>query len=558
MDLSLNPNHLKRYQELARLFMKYGRSDLLNMNGSDLTMAEEKQKPEAVQDPKAEDLADDLERMGPIYVKMGQVLSSRSDLLPPEYVKALSRLQDDIEPFSFAEVEKTVENELGVKISKAFLEFDSTPLATASLGQVHKAVLRDGRPVVVKVQRPEIRQQVAEDLEVLHSIADFMDSHTAAGKQYHFSEVLDEFQRTLARELDYKKEANNLREIGENLKEFDTIIVPAPVEDYTTSRVLTMDYVHGRKITELGPLARLEMDGSRLAEDLFRAYLQQILVDGFFHADPHPGNIFVTDDYKIALIDLGMVGRITPGMQEQLLKLILAVADGRADDVTETILSIGTRLPEFDEAAYKSRMTEIITRNQNASTQEIQIGTVLMDFTRTASETGVRLPSELTMLGKTLLNLDELGRILDPDFNPNDAIRRDAAEITRQRLAKSLSPANIFAAAMEAKEFAQEMPRRVNKILDSLANNQLKIEVEAIDEQTLIEGAQKIANRITTGLILAALIVGASMLMRVQTRFQLFGYPGLAMICFLFAAGMGFWLLVMILLNDRKTGRGSG
>ena len=268
-------------------------------------------------------LADDLEAMGPTYVKLGQVLSSRSDLLPEPYLKALARLQDKVKPFPFAEVEQIITAELGVRISKAFASFDPQPIAAASLGQVHSATLRDGRRVVVKVQRPNIRKQIADDFEVLDQIAEFVDAHTELGRRYRFLKILDEFRSSIRQELNYDREAQNLIVLAANLKEFELIQVPQPVPDYSSRCVLTMDYVQGRKITSVGPLRRLEMNGAPLAEELFRAYLKQVLVDGMFHADPHPGNVFLTDDGHIALLDLGMVGYTTPGMQENLLKLLL-------------------------------------------------------------------------------------------------------------------------------------------------------------------------------------------------------------------------------------------
>lgn len=552
MAISLKPEHIKRYRDMARLFIKYGHSDIVVESGLDQALVEEDRKEGKPVDPKAEELATDLEKMGPIFVKLGQVLSSRPDLLPASYVQALTRLQDKIEPFDFTEVERIVQEELGVRLSKAFGTFNREPEAAASLGQVHRATLRDGREVVVKVQRPGIRAQIAEDMEAMHEIAEFVQNHTEMGARYKPMELLDEFKRNLIRELDYRQEGKNLEQIAQNLREFTDIVVPRPVDDYTTSRVLTMDFIHGRKITDLSPLVHLSIDGSRLAESLFRAYLNQILVDGFFHADPHPGNVFITDDGRIALIDLGMIGRVSPSMQEQLLKFLLAISDGRSDDAADISIRIGEQREHFNEYEFRRRVSDIVASQQNATVQDIQIGRSMLEFTQIAGDCGIRMPTELTMLSKTLLNLDELGRTLDPKFNPNDSIRRNSSDITNRRLAKSVSPANMFSGLMEAQEFAREMPRRVNRILDSLATNQLRFHVDAIDEGTLIEGFQKVANRITTGLILAALIIGASMLMDVESSFRIFGYPGLAILCFLAAAGGGFWLVIGIMVNDRE------
>ena len=503
MGISLKPEHLKRYSQIARLMMKYGRSDLVKHAGLDEALTDEAVPEEAAAPPEAHELAEDLEKLGPTFIKLGQLLSTRVDIVPVAYAEALSRLQDDVEPFPSDEVERIVEEELGVRISKAFAEFEIQPMAAASLGQVHRAKLRDGRPVAVKVQRPGIREVVMHDMEALEELADFMDRHTEAGRRYEFTQILGEMRRSLVRELDYRQEASNLATLGENLAAFERIIVPEPVADYTTSRVLTMDYVRGRKITKIGPLARLEMDGEGLGEALFEAYLQQILVDGFFHADPHPGNVFLTDDRRLALIDVGMVGRITPDLQDKLLRLLLAISEARGEDAANLLVELGERRARFDNESFRREITHLVVEHHNVSAENLQIGRVVIELTRSAADNGLRVPSQLTLLGKTLLNLDQVGRTLD-----------------------------------------------------SVADNQLEVNVKLTNAATIMEGLQKIANRIATGAILASLIIGASMMMRVETSFRILGYPGYAAILFTAAVAGGFIMVADIVLHDRRSRRG--
>ena len=551
MAVSLKPSHLKRYKDIAVLLVKYGRGDLASGLGVEAEIARPAGRSKETA-PRAEELARDLEQLGPTFIKIGQLLSTRADLLPVEYIEALSRLQDDVLPFPFAEVERIVSEELGLRISKAFADFEATPLAAASLGQVHRATLRDGRAVAVKVQRPGIREQIAEDLDSFKEIAQLLDRHADAGRLYQLERVVDEFRKTILRELDYRLEAQNLVSLRENLRDFDRILVPEPVEDYTTSRVLTMEFVSGRKITALSPLTKLEIDGAQLAEELHRAYLKQILIDGFFHADPHPGNVFLTDDGRLALIDLGMVARISGDMQESLLKLLLAVSDGRGDEAADRAAVIGEKLETFDETEFRRRVAELVGALQHARLEQIQIGRVVLEVSRLSANAGMRLPPELAMLGKTLLHLDEIGRTLDPTFDPNASVRRNAARLMQRRMAKSASPANLYASLLEAKDFVEKLPGRVNKVLDILASNQLRVDVNAVDERMLIDGLHKIANRIALGLILAALIVGAALLMQVPTAFRILGYPGLAIFFFLAAALGGVALVVSILASDRR------
>ena len=550
MGISLKTEHLKRYKNIAWLMMKYGRSDLVKAAGLETVLSDESESENVP--PEAESLADDLEKLGPTFIKLGQLLSTRADLLPLPYMRALARLQDEVEPFSFEEVESIITSELGVRISKAFSDFDPVPIAAASLGQVHRAAMRDGRSVAVKVQRPGIREQIADDLDAFSEVAQLLDNHTEAGKRYEFRKVLEEFRKTLLKELDYKQEAKNLIVMSENLSDFDSLVIPLPIEDYTTSRVLTMDYIHGQKITSLSPLKRIDIDGDELARQLFRGYLRQILVHGFFHSDPHPGNVFLTDDGRIALLDLGMVGRISPGMQEKLFQLLLAISEGRGDEAANILISMGEATEMFNEREFRRVVGDLVMVHQGAELAQMEVGTIMLEVLRGSGECGIRLPVELTMLGKTFLNLDQVGRTLDPSFDPNTAIREYATELMRERMLKSVSPGNLFSSMLEMKDFAERLPGRVNRILDSLANNQIKVKVDAIDETLLMEGLQKIANRITLGLVLAALIVGAAMLMSVPTSFRILGYPALAIIFFIAAATGGVLLIVNILSYDMR------
>ncbi|HEY1764244.1 MAG TPA: AarF/UbiB family protein [Opitutaceae bacterium] len=550
--MKLSPSHLKRYREILGLLWKYGRSDLVKQ----LNAAEgfDAQDIEPKTDGKAtpESLADDLEAMGPTYVKLGQVLAGRPDLLPEAYIKALARLQDRVKPFSYEEVEQIVLSELGTRISKAFSTFDMTPMAAASLGQVHVATLRDGKVVAVKVQRPNIRKQIAEDFEVLGEIAEFLDKHTDTGRRYRFRSVLDEFRATILQELDYLREAQNMVAIGKHLEEFKLVRIPQPVMDFCTRSVLTMDFVKGTKITALGPLSSLDLETAPLIEQLFRAYLKQVLIDGLFHADPHPGNVFVTDDKRIALLDLGMVGHIAPGMQESLLKLLLAVSEGSGEEAADLVVRISEKMEDFDLAEFRRQISRLVSQHRDQGLSDLNVGGSLLTVSRQARQNGLLVPSELTLLGKTLLQLDEVGEILNPQFDPNACIRRNVSQLMSQRMRKDLSQGNAFSTLLEMKDFASNFPSRMNRIMDAIANAELEVRVKATDTKTIVDGMQKIANRIAAGVVLAALIIGASLMMRIQTHFQLFGYPGIAMLCFLLAGGGGFWLLVSIFFQDEK------
>ncbi len=554
MSLSIKPAHLKRYKDIVHLLAKYGGSDVVSgADFEELRLEEEKvERIESTKKPEA--LAADLERLGPTYVKLGQLLSTRADLLPLPYLEALSRLQDRVEPFPYERVEEIVTRELGIRISKAFTRFDPEPAAAASLGQVHHAVLRDGRHVAVKVQRPDVRKKIFEDLEALEELAEFLDEHTEVGRKYAFAQMLEQFKKTLIRELDYRQEAQNLVTLGRILKKYERIYVPQPIDDYTTTRVLTMDYVRGRKVTSLSPVVRTEIDGEKLAEQLSKAYLDQILVDGFFHADPHPGNVYVTDTHRLALLDLGMVARIEPTMQERLLRLLLAVVEGEGAVAAEIARNVGVPREQFDATRFERDVADMVMRYQHATLEEIEVGRIVVEIARISGECGIRPAPELTMLGKALLHLDEVSRLLAPDFNPNQMIKVHADSIMRQRMLKRITPAHVFSTVLEINEFVQELPSRMNALFRSLAHNEFEVKVQSFDEIRLLRNLHSIANRIALSVVLASLILGAALMMRVDTAFTILGYPGIAMILFLGAAACGFILVFSILFEKNERG----
>ena len=541
------PTKLSRYAAVVTLLLKH-RPDVMAASSEPSASGSKAGGEQA----EAERLANDLETLGPTFIKLGQLLSTRADLLRPAYLEALSRLQDDVGPVPLAEIQKTIEDELGIRVSRAFSSFDPEPLASASLGQVHRAALREGKLVAVKVQRPGIMEQVKGDLDVLDEIAAFVDHHTTVGRRYEFGPMIQEFRKALMDELDYKVEASHLRTLGRNLAQFPRLFVPCPVEGYVSTRVLTMDYVSGTKITTLNPVALIDADPDGLAEELIRAYLHQILIDGFFHADPHPGNVFITDDARIALIDLGMVGHLSPSLQDKLLKLVLAISEGRGEEAADAAIALGQLREGFDEMAFKRDVVSVVSHYYGAALENFQVGTIVLEVNRSAGAHGIRSPVELTMLGKALLTLDHIARTLAPALDVNAAIRRHTSDVMQRRLLKSLSPGTVFSTVLEAKEFAEQLPRRINRVLEALASSQLKMKVELIDEGAVIDGLQKVANRITLGLVLASLIIGAAMMMRIESRFTLLGYPGVPTLLFLVAASLGLWLVVNIVTHDRS------
>jgi ubiquinone biosynthesis protein len=543
-----------RYAALARLLLRHGRLDLVNGTGLEEFRLEESVR-ESVPQGEADEalaLADELERLGPTYIKLGQLLSTRSDLLPSAYTEALSRLQDHVESVDFEQVRKVVESELGAELRHLFRDFEEQPLASASLGQVHRARTRSGRAVVVKVQRPGIVGVIRDDMAMLEKLARLADEHTDAGEKFGFTRLLAQFRRSLAGELDYRREARNLVRFRELTKEYEHILVPEPVSDLVSQRVLTMDYVEGRKVTDVGPLGLLDVDAHLVVNELFACYLSMILDAGALHVDPHPGNLLLTPEGRIALLDLGMVATIPPRMQNHLVKLLLAISDGDGEEVADVLAGMGHVLPGYDAASFREDVALLVSGTLEMGS-DLQSGSVLMELGRISSRHGLRPPPEMALIGKALLNLDQVTLHLDPSFEPAEAIRSNATRILRGGLA--VTPGGLMAAAIEAKEFTSQLPRRANRILDALSEGELSLRVNAIDEGRLVTVLQRLANRLTMGLVLASTIVGAAIMMQVPTRSRIVGYPSIAMAFFVVAALGGAALVVWIVVTDRRIAR---
>ena len=543
---------LNNYAKFFSFILKYYNSDVVKSTAN--SVLNEIEKTEISEDEynqKPEELVEDLKKMGPTYVKLGQLLSTRPDLLPENYLQALANLQDDVETVPYEEVQKIFEEEIGVKINKAFELFDPKPLASASIGQVHLALLPSGRKVVVKIQRPGVRKKFIEELETLKNMADLAVTHSKVAKKYALDDVIEELRFILLNELDYNKEAQNLVILKENLKEFKNLIVPSPVAEYSSSKVLTMDFIDGKKITSLGNLKKIETDFTSVIDDLIEAYMKQIIVDGFVHADPHPGNIHVTADDKVALMDLGMVAKFSPKIQEKIMMLLVGMTKKDGDDITDALLEIS----EYDSAKvnldhFRKNINRLVMDSTSTNAEDMETGRILLQMNRIAADEGIKLAVELNILGKVLLNMDQIVAVLTPKYDLQKAIRRFMEKMVNKKMQQELKPENAYAFLLDNKKLLENLPGRLNKITENLANNQLELKINAIDEDRLTEGFQKVANRITSGLIIAAMIIGAALLMRIPSTYTILGYGVLPFFFFVIAIGLGLFLVYSIMFKD--------
>ncbi|HEV7837057.1 MAG TPA: AarF/UbiB family protein [Gemmatimonadaceae bacterium] len=596
----LSPKHLPRLAAIVGLFTNYGlrdfakRQGLLSLQGANLTDTEG----DAPGDIKAKAKAfrERLVELGPAYIKLGQVLSTRPDLLPVPYIKELEHLQDDVPPMDFEQVEKTIEEELGARISKLFESFEQEPLGSASLGQVHAALLRDGRSVVVKVQRPNMREQLAEEIEFFRELAGFLAEHTAAGSRIDLVGVVQQLERALVDELDYRTEARNMATFRKALATFPHILIPRVIDAYTTHKILTSERIKGVKIDSIPPITRIEYEFGGLAEEFAKAYLHQITDSGHFHADPHPGNVFVVlpgrdnprtpgelviddrrqvvrpgatalvesenearaaavdvalpDEPKVALIDFGMTAHLTGTMRDHVVRLLLAMAENNGDAAAEALIEVGQEREDFDRPGYIREVSALIAQHANQTVEDTPAGVMLYEMITIAFRTGLKLPAELTLLAKALFNLDAVTRSLDPNFNPTEAIRDYTSEIANKRARRDLSPSRLFQLAAETSDLVRALPHRLDVFTQKLVGDDFAVRVDTPQLGSLLLGLEKVANRIFTGLVLGGLLVASGLLMAYQ--------PRLAMIGFLIAGILGLWMVGTILISDRRSRKRKG
>lgn len=546
--------NLNNYAKFFSFIIKYANSDVVkSASANALNTIETEEKTDEEYSQKPEELVEDLKKMGPTYVKLGQLLSTRPDLLPENYLAALANLQEDVETVPYEEVQKIFEEEIGVRISKAFELFDPEPLASASIGQVHRALLPSGRMVAVKIQRPDVRKKFIEDLNTLQEMADFAVKHSEGARKFAVNDVVDELRFILLNELDYTKEAQNLTIIKENLKKFHNIVVPSPVNEYSSSKVLTMDFVDGKKITEIGNLKKMETDFTPVIDDFIESYLQQVIVDGFAHADPHPGNIRLTKDDKLALMDLGMVAKFSPKLQEKIMVLMMGMGKKDGDHITDALLDMSEyEAANTDLNSFRKNINRLVMDSISSNAEDMEMGRALIQMNRIAATEGIKLPVELNILGKILLNLDQIVATLTPKYDIQSAIKRFMEDTFSKKMRSELKPENILGVLLENKKLAENLPSRLNKITENLAANNFEVKVNAIDEERFTDGFQKVANRITSGLIIAAMIIGAALLMKIPSSYSIMGYGILPFIFFMIAIGLGLYLIYNIMFKDEN------
>ncbi|MBD0329535.1 MAG: AarF/ABC1/UbiB kinase family protein [Thermoleophilia bacterium] len=460
-----------------------------------------------------------LESLGTTFIKLGQLLSSRPDLLPDVYIEELGHLVDEVPPVPFAELEPIVAADLGPDV---FVRLDPEPLATASIAQIHPAVLKDGRDVVVKIRRPGVAEQVALDLSLMHSAAGFGERRSETARLLQLAPLADELATHLRAELDFVEEAANAETIARIVAESPGLRVPAVIRPWVTERVLVLERVRGQKLAA-GHGLPPERAGA-LAREFFRAYVRQITVEGVYHADPHRGNVLLTEDGSLALLDFGLLGRLDDDTRRTLVLLLSALAENRADAVADLILSVSLTTLASDEAGFVHEVRRKLPRYHGRSLGGIRAGEALADLQRAAVQHAIRLPTSFALVGKTLSQADSIARTLDPELDPIQLLEEYSLDVVWNEAERRLQPARVAGFAFAQLDPLARLPRKLAQLVGRLESGTVKVGIAPTDLGGLDRVLRSTANRLGAALIVVGLLVSSALMARVDDTVSLVGF----------------------------------
>lgn len=505
--------HLRRYREIVFVFIKYGFGAIIDNIGILKHINVRRKILKQTNDEniaklsRGERLRLALEELGPTFIKMGQILSTRPDILPKDVIKELEKLQDKVPAFSFDEVKSVIQNEFGESLEEAYAEFEPTPLAAASIAQVHKALLWSGKTVVVKVQRPGIEKIIAQDMRILEDIAKFVDNHTKYGKLYNFTKMVEDFKKRLEEELDFRIEGENAEKFKKNFLKDKKVKIPSIIWTHTTRRVLTMEYIDGIPLNDFNAIDEAGLDRGAIARNLAKSVLNQILRDGFFHGDPHPGNIMVLGDGTIAFLDFGMVGSLSPERKRQFSKMLLGIVYKNSRMIIESIIDLNAVTLNVNMKKLEKDINNLRDRYVEIPLEKLKVGEVLNGIFDLVFSYNIVIPNEFNMLAKSLITLEGIVEKLDPKISVLEVAKPIAKQLIPKMFSTQHMKEEIINATMDYSRLIKELPSFLLNFLRKTEEENYAIELKIRDLENLEKRVDKVFNRLSTSIILLALSI---------------------------------------------------
>lgn len=555
--INLTYRNIQRLRVIVGIFMRHGLYRLMEMVHLHLLIPIHRrikkrkisEQKEVLSIPKRLRLA--FEELGPSFIKLGQLIASRPDLVPYEYSEEFNKLLDKVPPVPFIEVKKIVEKEFDAPLSKTFKEFDEIPMAAASIAQVHKALLHDGTRVVVKVQRPHIERIINTDIELIYLMAKLVDRYIPETRLYNPVGIVDEFSRGIKKEIDFVLEAGNIVKISRNLKGDKRAVVPGVYWDFTTTRVLTLERIEGVRIDNIAELEKIGAVPSDLARTLSDIFFAQVFKFGFFHGDLHAGNIFVVDGKKLGFVDFGIVGRLSEDMIEHLANILLAIVKGDYKMLVENYLDMGLVPDKTDLDAFSRDYQDILETYLSKPIKDASLGQLLLDYTKVAASYNIKLPMDLVLLDKCIIELEGLLRQLDPGLDMLAAGERYAGELMKIWYSPKKMGKEFFETAHEVDKLVKVLPGQVRQLMKKLVSDKFTIDFVHFGLENLIDEIDRSSNRLSLGLIISALIIGSSLIMTTGKGPLFLGFPILGIAGFLMAGFLGL-LLATVIIRSKK------
>lgn len=552
-----NLRTIRRYRTILGVLIKYGFGQFveqLNINyylevGKRLVTRRAEQDLQRLSQQQRLRMA--MEELGPTFVKLGQLLSTRPDVLPRPYIDEFSKLQDEVPALPVEEIKRQVLRQLGRPVEEVCLEFTDEPIAAASIAQVHRGRLQGGEEVVFKVRRPGISRMVETDIDIMMGLAHLINQHVAAVAIYDPVGLVKEFRRTIRREMDFNREGHTIERFAANFAGDPTVYVPKVYWEHSGETVLTLEYVPGIKITEFQELTSRGFDLKELARRGAKAFLKQVLDHGVFHGDPHPGNIFVLPDHVICMLDYGMVGRLSPELKQQLLDLLEALLNRDVERIIAQLLYSGELTDEADLKSLRRDLHEFIEDYYDILLQDLRVGRLLTDFIEILTQHRIRFPADFMLLAKALIAMEGLGRQLDPEFNMIDYMRPYIEQLARERFSPGSITREVMRVAHSYGSLARNLPRDIKEFVNRLNRNQFKIDLEHRGLERLVTDLDRSSNRISFAVVIGALIVGSSLIMQTNKGPLMFGFPILGFLGYSIAGFLGLWLAIGILRSGR-------
>jgi len=556
-DIGRTYRHMQRYRQILTVLFKYGFGDLIDALKIEqyleigLQMISRKRREKIERLSRAARVRMVLEELGPTFLKMGQILSTRPDLLPVEFMQELSKIQDEVPPFPYPEVEAVVKEEFQKPIDQLFPSFDEKPLAAASIGQVHQARMPDGKNVVVKIQRPGIQRTIEVDLEIMTHLAGLMERHLEGWDIQRPTRIVEEFARTLEKELDYTLEAAHTERFARQFEDEPAVYVPQIYREATTSRVLTMEHISGIKASDIDRLEKEGLDRSEIARQGLTLIMKQIFVHGFFHADPHPGNIFVLPDNVICYIDFGMMGRLDLETRERFADLIMSIVHRDEREAAKALLRLTLSEDGPDYPALQRDTAEFMDKHCYRPLKDVELGALLHQLLEMATRHRLGIPPDLFLMIKALSTVEGLGRVLDPDL---DVIEQAAPLVKRIQLNR-IHPRRIGKDMVDSGTdlfyLLRDIPGEVRTILKMAKQGKVKMEFEHRGLEPMIAANDRISSRLSFAVVLASLVIGSGLIVLSGVPPKWHEIPVIGLIGFMVAGAMGFWLLISIMRSGR-------